>query len=350
MRRGLVIAGLVIAMAVLGAVACSPANVAGLPADAGALGDGELAAPDAGDGGVSADRACADGAFARCSLFQSCSTSALQFRFGDLRTCETLLKENCLQLSLAPSTGTTTASVEACAQDLSGPSSKWSCGDYLFNQNPPPACQQPTGALATGSPCGVGPQCQSGFCSVAAGRMCGTCAPAPQPGDSCANLATCGNTLNCISASLTCEGYVQMGGACTPGLPCGAGQACVGYNIQTGASGTCQPEGTTTGAACSFAGAGCDVFAGLSCNAQTQTCATAQIVGPGQACGLVANQEAYCASSGACVAGVCQASAGVGAACDVVKGPYCVMVTRCIVDNDGGTSGTCQIPSGTACR
>ena len=180
--------------------------------------------------------------------------------------------------------------------------------------------------------------------------MCGTCAPAPQTGDSCADLTDCGPTLNCIPASQKCEGYVLMGGPCTPGTPCGVGLACVGYSASSGTPGTCQPETTMGGQPCSFQGAGCDVFAGLACNAQTQTCGTAQIVGAGAACGLVANQEAYCSAAGTCVQGACQASAGVGEPCDVANGPPCITLARCILDGDGGTSGTCRIPSASTCR
>jgi hypothetical protein len=336
--------GLVVAMAVQGALACSPANVAGTPVDAGAATG--AAGHDAGDAGRSAASACADIAFARCDRLHTCSISALEFRYGDERTCEAFFQATCLAITSAPSTGTTTATAEACAQAI--PS--WSCGDYLFNQNPPPDCQRQSGQLPNGSPCGLGQQCQSAFCSIAANQMCGTCAPAPQAGDSCANLADCGPSLNCIAASLKCEGYVQMGGQCTPGLPCGAGLACVGFSAQSGTPGTCQPEVATTGDSCSFLGAGCDVFQGLSCNAQTQTCGVAQIVGAGAACGLVANQQAFCAASGTCVAGACQASAGVGEPCDVAKGPSCIGQARCVTDTDGGTGGTCRIPSGATCR
>ena len=328
--------GLLIAIAVLSASACSPANVAGPAAPSG----------DAGDSGGSAARACSDSAFARCSQLQGCSTTAVQLRFGDLHTCQAIYQSTCLNNIQAPSSGTTAATVEACAQGIS----KWSCRDYLDTQNPPPACQPQVGHVATGAPCGVSQQCQSGFCSIAPGRMCGTCRPPPQPGNSCAALVSCGPSLFCTNTTLECQGFVQMGGACSRGLPCAAGLTCVGYNAQTNAPGTCQAAVTTTGSACSFLGAGCDPFAGLSCNAETQLCETAKIVGTGEACGLVANQQAYCANAGQCVAGSCQAAAGVGEACDLVDGPACITLTRCIVDADGGTSGTCRVPSGSTCR
>jgi hypothetical protein len=332
--------GLVVAMAMQGALACSPANVASAPVDAGS----DVAS--SGDAGPSAANVCASVAFDRCDHLKTCSISALEFRFGDERTCEALFQAACLAITSAPSTGTTTATAQACAQAIA----TWSCGDYLFNQNPPPACLRQSGELPSGSPCGLGQQCQSGFCSIPAGQMCGKCAPPPQAGDSCADLADCGQALNCIPASLKCEGYVQTGGQCTPGLPCGVGLACVGYSAASGTPGTCQPEASGMSAACSFLGAGCDVFAGFACNAQTQTCGIAQVVGAGAACGLVANQQAYCAASGNCVDGACQAAAGVGEPCDVVKGPSCINLARCITDADGGTTGICRIPSASSCR
>jgi hypothetical protein len=331
---------LIVAMAVLGSIACSPANVASAPADAGAATSATL---DAGDGGITVASACAESAFARCSQLEACSSSAVQFRYGNLTTCEALYRATCLAIMSAPSSGTTPPTAEACAAAIS----TWSCDDYLFNQNPPPECQRQAGQLANGSPCGLGQQCQSSFCSIVTGHMCGTCAPAPLSGDSCANLTDCGPSLTCIAASLKCEGYAQMGSPCTPGLPCAVGLACVGFNVQTSTAGTCQPE--AIGGPCSFLGAGCDVFRGLSCNAQTQMCETASVVGAGAACGVVANQQAYCAASGLCVEGACQAAGGVGAPCDLVKGPFCINLARCVVDADGGTSGTCMIPSASTC-
>ena len=334
--------GLLVAMAVASAGACSPANVP-VPRDTGTDAG---AATDSGTGDSVVAHACSDSAYARCSQIQTCSSTAVQLRFGDLRTCEALYSAQCINNIVAPSSGTTPATVETCVQGIS----KWSCSDYLFNQNPPPACQPAIGQLANGAPCGVNPQCQSGFCSIVPGRTCGTCAAAPKAGDSCAKLASCGTSLNCMSATLECQAYGQLGGACAPGRSCAAGLACVGYNAQTGAQGTCQPTVAMRGAPCVFLGPGCDQFAGLSCNAQTETCEIAAIVGAGAACGLVANQQAYCASSGQCAVGACQGASGVGAPCDLVGGPACIDISRCIVGADGGTSGTCQVPSGSSCR
>ena len=51
----------------------------------------------------------------------------------------------------------------------------------------------------------------------------------------------------------------------------------------------------------------------------------------------------------ACPRGACVAYALPGEPCDVVNGPSCIADTRCIVADDGGTGGTCQLNGFTAC-
>jgi hypothetical protein len=333
--------GLVVAMAMQGALACSPANVASAPVDAGG---------DAGAGGTAIARACADTAFARCNALHVCSDAALEIRFGDLRTCEAIFEASCLNVLSAPSSGQTIAGAEACTADLAQPNPKWQCADYLLAQNPPPECQLPNGGLADGAPCALPQQCKSGFCSVANGKMCGTCAPAIAVGASCAGLSACPRQYLCNGPTQKCVGYANMGSSCSPGQPCAAHLACVGYNPQSGAPGTCEQAIGTANSPCSFQGAGCDVLQGLSCNAQTQTCATALIQMPGEACGVVGNQQAYCYGGGDCVDGACRAAGLPGDPCDIVNGPSCITLANCIVDADGGTSGTCQMSNGSSCR
>ncbi len=308
--------------------ACSPANIA---------------SPDGGDPNTTA---CTNYAFARCHQLATCSPTAVQIRYGDDPTCRALYTGNCLGSLEAPATGTSAASSQACAQAIANGS--WTCSDFLFNQNPPPSCGVMAGALAMGAACAFPGQCQSGFCAIPLGRACGTCAAPAKPGDSCANLTTCGPSLVCDAVTSTCEGFAALGAACLQGQPCAAGLNCVGAKV--GTPGTCMPSTTTLGDACSFTGAGCELLAGLACNAVTGQCATAHIVGPGLACGIVANQFADCASSGSCVSGACVAGAPIGAACDLANGPGCLDLLRCVVTADGGTAGTCQLPSAATCQ
>lgn len=318
----------VIALVVWGALSCSPADVM---------------SPDAG---TSAKAACTDHAYARCSRLTACSPAAVTTRFGDVKTCEASYSTLCLNTLAAPSTGASAAGNEACTQAISS----WACGDYLFNQNIPPACQTAIGHLPAGATCAFPSQCQSGFCAIVPGHACGTCARPPQPGDPCDQLTTCGPSLVCAATTLKCATFASMGASCGGGQPCGEGLNCVGDDSRTGTLGICQPTVQTLGAACDFGAAGCDFNAGLSCNTQSMVCATSQIVGDGLACGLVENQWAYCAAAGSCVAGACQAASPAGGPCDLMRGPGCINFARCIVPPDGGTSGTCRTPSASICQ
>jgi hypothetical protein len=323
------------------AAACSPANVGGV------------------DAGPSADQACADWSYARCSRLQSCSPTAVELRYGDVTTCEALMKTNCVANLAAPSTGSTTAGLEECVQAVPN----WDCGDFIFSQNPPPECQQATGALAAGAQCAFQAQCQSGFCAIVPGAACGACAAAPQPGDPCAQLTSCGPTLQCNTVSATCLTVAQAMAECAPDQSCAIGNECIGDNLMTGASGTCEPAGESVGAPCHStpddAGAAteCDFYAGLTCDNQSQKCAPVQFVGAGQPCNYVESQSQsiYCGSGGKCLSatpgaqGTCAGASPLGGACDLVMGPECVSPSRCIVGAEGGTSGTCQVTDATAC-
>jgi hypothetical protein len=314
--------------AALVAFSCSPANVASPP-----------------DGG-SVTGACADYADARCSQLQNCSATAMEIRYGDEATCRTLFSTFCENSILAPNSGWTPAGAEACAQVVG---TQWSCSDYIFNQNPPAACQRPTGVILDGQDCAVASQCQSGYCSVKPGMACGSCGPYPSAGDDCTDSTECGPSLACAQG-MVCADYAGLGSSCGPLQPCNAGLGCVGATATQ--SGSCELAVTASGTPCTYPEPGCDLYgSGLTCNAQTQTCETALIAADGRACGIVANGEDFCASSGTCVAGACIAGVGVGVACDLVNGPPCIGpgFLRCVVTSEGGTSGICQYPSAANC-
>jgi hypothetical protein len=223
--------------------------------------------------------------------------------------------------------------------------------------NPPPECQQATGSLAAGAACAYAQQCQSGFCAVVPGASCGTCAAAPQTGDSCAQLTTCGMGMSCLTFSSTCASPAQPMAACAPTQACTVGNECIGANYTTGASGTCQLAVEMLGAACSSSTNTCDFYAGLTCDTQTKQCVAAQLVGAGQACNFVtsANQSVYCGGGGKCISaspgvqGTCSGASNLGGPCDLTVGPECISPSRCIVGSDGGTSGTCQVTDATTC-
>ena len=342
-------------------VACSPANVGG-PSDAGStaidsggvrdsggVGDTESSLEAGADGGISIAQACADSANARCNRIETCSPTAILARYADIGSCVSVLVQNCMNAAAAPSTGTTAASVEGCANAMGA----WACNDLIVNKNPPSQCLNATGGLADGAACGFAQQCQTGFCSIVPGAPCGVCANAPKPGDTCASLTTCGQNLACAAANV-CEPYGASGDACDSAhFPCSAGLACVGATGTT--KGTCQASVTTLGAACVSNGAACDYWAGLACNSLNQVCAPVVLANPGEQCGYVNLQNTGCLD-GLCTGivgampGTCVQYARLDGDCDLVSGPFCFTPARCIVTVDGGTAGTCQVPDATMCQ
>lgn len=221
----------------------------------------------------------------------------------------------------------------------------WSCSDFLLNQNIPPSCQPATGPLAIGSSCADNQQCASGYCALPLSGACGTCQPAPAVGASCAQFV-CPVSLSCVATTQLCQTFLGVGAMCNAGLPCSDGLTCVGATST--AMGVCEQGVQTANGQCDFTGAGCDFFAGFACNAQSSTCQTAVMAGPGQACGIVAYQATYC-TAGDCIRGACAANIPVGGTCSVSAGAECATNARCIVPTDAGTTGTCQFNGATAC-
>ena len=313
-------------------LACSPANV-GAPDAAGGEGG---AAAEGGPGAPDASDVCANVAYARCSRVKACSPTYLSLDFGDFATCQALYTEQCQYQLSAPSTGATPARISACATALM----TQDCSDVIYTQNQPPDCTPAQGALPAGAPCSVNGQCQTSWCSRPAGTGCGVCAMPPAPGAPCQTSEQCAAGATCTSLTNTCADFAQQGTACGPSQPCSDGLSCVG--------GICVAGVATAGASCDFAGAGCDEFSGLACNAATGTCKPLVIAEPGQACGTVADQSQICLR-GTCIRGVCVSRGSLGQPCDLYAGPPCTAFTVCILTSDAGTSGTCQLPGAATC-
>ncbi len=328
---------------------CTPANV-GVSADADTLPEGSPgadAAPDAGAADATSDAggdasiaaACQDFAYAYCNRLKTCSSTLFQERYGTESTCESIQRTTCTISNTTPSTTQTPTSTEACVAELGS----WTCTDFIYTQNRPPAClSEATGTRPNGASCAISTQCQSTYCALPSDQACGTCAPA-EPGAPCETEA-CPSGLACVAG--TCVAYVDQGAACSASQPCNEGLTCAPGTAP--GSMICQPGETTQGAPCSFTGAGCDVFSGLACNAQTGVCEVMQLVQPGQACGLVANQIANCIA-GSCPRGQCLAYIPAGGACDLDGEVSCLPPTRCLVSGDGATTGTCTYNGSTAC-
>jgi hypothetical protein len=316
--RGPLAAGLALACA----MACSPAN---------------LGSPDAA-AEASASQTCANYAYARCTRLQSCSSTQLALVYGDFASCQLQNETGCEETLAAPSTGATPAFYDQCAAAVASP--QVDCSDIIFSENDPPACTTPGGALPNGAPCSNRAQCQTGWCSRPAGSDCGACAPLPNPGDPCTLTAQCGKGLTCLPATHTCSSFAQAGSQCGPSQVCSDGLTCV--------NGACATQPNTMGASCSFAGAGCDEYAGLACNATTGTCQNLVLALPGGACGSgVADQMQAC-QGGVCVRGMCVGKPALGEPCDLAGTP-CSGLASCVLTSDAGTQGICRVLGGSPC-
>jgi hypothetical protein len=144
----------------------------------------------------------------------------------------------------------------------------------------------------------------------------------------------------CVSASGQCATRGALGSQCSATQPCDDGLECTG--------GVCTAEASPAGAPCNPDGAGCDLYAGLTCNATTNTCQTILLVNGGQACGQVGTQTQLCIA-GTCARGACVQGAPLGAPCDLTSAQACVSFAVCIATTDGGTTGTCMLP-GAGCH
>jgi hypothetical protein len=299
---------------------------------------------------VTPDQACSDRAKAECAKLDQCRKNGVVDAYGDLGTCIQRVHDNCLVSLMAPgNTGGSPDVVESCAQALPAEA----CQDYL-QSNPVAACQATHGAFAMGAACTYNSQCQTGFCAVPKGMMCGTCKSLPMPGDPCTETG-CGQDLACTPMEV-CEPWVAAGGACdNKTMVCAPGQTCV---IPAGmTAGTCQADAEMLGGACDYkrqTGPACDANAGLYCNVTNQ-CVAIKYGPAGSVCGTpdkgmsdnVCTKAAGCYATGAGMPAMCMALGIEGASCDTAAGPGCVSPARCIVS--GGTSGTCMVPDPTMC-
>jgi len=312
-----------------------------------------------GSSGTSVDKACMDVAAARCTQRSMCSAvggataagASLVRTYGDMATCTAREALACRNGLAAHGTGNSADQVETCVAAFS----TYSCQDF-FDNNPPAACVV-TGALAAGGACAFNGQCKSGYCQGTKNSMCGTCADPPAAGADC-STSTCWHNQRCVSQDQTCEGVVSMNGACDATHPCDNGLACVGDSATV--MGTCQPAGTTVGAACGGTMAGCDNTIGLYCAgaAGSKTCAEITFVGDGKACGQMSDGTRVACRAGECFTatgvagnndmGTCKADVDAPAACDTALGPHCLAPARCVVTGSG-TAGSCVVPTGAMC-
>jgi hypothetical protein len=318
-------------------------------------GCGKVSPNVSADGGLTADQACTALAQAECDKRDSCSKGTnIIHAFGEKGVCLNRLKLQCTGALTAPGTGNSPANASACAAAFA----TLSCNDFFDSKLPAPC--MPTGSLADGQPCVFNGQCTSGFCGGIRNALCGACAPAPQPGDSCASSA-CGHGQTCVNTTMTCQNLGLLNSPCGPGAPCGNGMSCVNGSTAGGAGPTCELAIGQVGAACGGATMPtCDGTLGLTCNgtAGARTCLANMYVGDGAACGTAEIGIAVQCQAGSCYTasgaagpsdmGICKADAADGGNCDTLLGPDCVRPARCVVTGSG-TSGVCTLPTGASC-
>jgi len=318
------------------------------------IGPANVEAGAARDASPSTSTACTDLANAQCAELESCSPVLLQTRYGSVATCESRLTASCEHALAASSTGNSAQRAEACAQAYP----TWSCLAYLGGVDLPAACTPPTGALAIGAGCAFAAQCTTGFCAIPPHSACGTCATAPQAGDTCANISSCGASLECLSGSKVCGTLGTAGAICGKTEPCGAHLSCIGASAAN-PKGTCQPSATVVGSACDptlTKGPGCDFDSALVCNGQSKSCEPLTISPGGGPCNVEDHQFTACAASGTCstsdagATGTCTTAAADGSPCSTTGvGPGCIPPARCISASTDPTNGICQDDGATSC-
>lgn len=280
--------------------------------------------------------ACAAYANAVCAGYDTCLPVAREALYGEVTTCVDRFTLFCSFVLNAAGTSWTPTSVAACADAYSA----ITCPDFIaaVTHEQPGACIPMPGALADGSPCAEGGQCQTAYCKGNGSGLCGTCTPRSAEG------AACDIGFDCLS------GLACVGGQCvleiTAGQPCVVGQApCAQPLICKG--GYCVQPAEETAACDPLAPPECFFIKGLYCDPQTSTCVTSPIAATGDACGFVGSQIVVCGSAGFCNAppggmGVCVAPAADGGACDAVQGPGCALPAVCF-------QGACMLPDAAMC-
>jgi hypothetical protein len=296
------------------------------------------------DGGITAMQACADYAKASCTQANTCAPFSLTVSFGDEATCEQRQALGCTPLLGIHGSSLTPAALDACAQAIMGET----CLQYLDNHQPA-ACNF-QGTLAAGAACGAGSQCESGYCKLASGSSCGTCAT---------QTSKCTVDGDCASDTFCYEGPCVTPASpptmCNNNAPniCVRTLVCLGEQEADSGLGACGMPGMV-GAACQDDG-DCAGGIGIVCDIAQQMCVAAQKATAGQSCGVVNGALVYCTGGAACanlmkvndagvpVEGTCHPSAADGAPCGT--GVNCTLPATC-----SPKTFTCTLPNPGSCQ
>jgi len=331
----------------------------------------DAAKDSATDALTPAEQACTAEAKALCNLRSSCTDGFnIDIFYGSLAACISRTSATCVAALAAPDTAQTLANIESCASSY--PAEQ--CVDY-FDDDPVASCVPPVGMGAVGAPCGFDTQCASTFCATGQSRVCGTCRPLPSLGAPCQVEADCGRDVGCaIPGSMTegtCAAFVAPGDQCLTGTrPCMSGYACVGDDVLTTTSGLCTLSPATVDAPCDGSRKtlpNCNATYGLACipgaaGTSIGKCQAIPLVTAGMTCGNIGSMPLMgitdCKQGGLCVKSMqagspatCVAAAADGMSCDndPATGPPCLTPAKCVPTADGGTAGTCTVPTAAAC-
>jgi hypothetical protein len=337
-----VILGLGVAAVIAGA--CS---LGGIDSDYGQIDAGPQPTP-------AQVQACSALANARCAALGVCNDSAqILSTWGDLATCEERLAQQCEYNLIAPGTGATVATTQACTQKIPGLDCAWVNNPSHFYLEPE-VCDPVDGGVAVGRPCFTSAQCQSGYCAVPANARCGTCAPTPHASDPCVDTEACGYGTNLGCLKQACVVPLEAGASCAMNgtTLCGLGLACttVDAGPEAGSTDVCVAEGTVAGQLCAHQDLGYPTCNnGLYC--VNGACAAVTYADAGGACGMLEADAAptQCTVSGACVGGQCVLAVGDGQRCTAAAGAAsCIPPARCVLST-GSTEGTCALVGSTQC-
>ena len=301
-----------------------------------------------GAGGNATAVACQGYAQAMCSRFETCAPARTALYFGDATVCLARVLMSCESLSGAPGSNWNAADVTACASALS--SNACSDFDILANTGGPAACALPPGARADGANCGSESQCQSGHCHHP-GALCGSCMERGGAGATCVADADCQPGFLCVASATNpnsvCVVAGKVGDACVKGVsPCGFGLACCTAAMASAAECT---EGKcvallSKGASCEVGAGTCDTNAGVYCDGSANTCQEPTFATTSGTCGTMSSgSSVFCSAAGVCympsgTMGACVAPVDVGKACNLKKGPGCMLPALCL-------GGMCSLPA-----
>jgi hypothetical protein len=210
-----------------------------------------------------AERACGEYAAERCAKIDLCSRhTQVAHLYGEASTCLIREKSACEARLSAADSNLTPSYVSGCSTSIRGAS----CAEWRKSTG----CRPPSGKRPLGSPCGVGAQCASTFCSFPKGATGGACAELPGSGQPCEGACAAGTFCG---SNGRCDMIVGEGEPCDEAHYCAAGVRCVLANDEA-ASGTCVRAGWL-GEPCDSRGVGaasCDGFAMLTCGESTGLC------------------------------------------------------------------------------